>query len=188
MEKKLEGRKVAILVADGFEQVELTEPRKALDEAGASTQIVSPADGEVQGWNHDEKADKFPVDMPLDRARSDDYDALLLPGGVRNPDQLRIMTRAIEFIDGFFAAGKPVAAICHAPWTLIDADVVRGKTITSWPSLKTDLINAGANWVDREVVVEQGLVTSRKPDDLPAFNKKMLEEFAEGRHSRQHAA
>ena len=188
MEKKLEGRRIAILVADGFEQVELTEPRKALDEAGATTQIVSPADSKVQGWNHDEKADKFPVDMPLDRARSDDYDALLLPGGVRNPDQLRVITRAIEFVDGFFAAGKPVAAICHAPWTLIDAGVVKGKTMTSWPSLKTDLINAGANWVDRDVVAEQGLVTSRKPDDLPAFNKKMLEAFAEGGRTRHHAA
>ena len=183
MAKKLEGKKVAILVADGFEQVELAEPKKALEEAGATTQIVSPADTEVQGWNHDEKADKFPVEMPLSRARSDDYDALLLPGGVRNPDQLRTMTRAIEFIDGFFAAGKPVAAICHAPWTLIDADVLRGKTVTSWPSLKTDLMNAGANWVDREVVVEQGLITSRKPDDIPAFNRKMIEEFAEGPHS-----
>ncbi|HEX7296146.1 MAG TPA: type 1 glutamine amidotransferase domain-containing protein [Pyrinomonadaceae bacterium] len=188
MGKKLDGKKVAILVADGFEQVELTEPKKALEDAGATTQIVSPADGEVQGWNHDEKADKFPVDMPLSRARSDDYDALLLPGGVRNPDQLRTMTRAIEFIDGFFAAGKPVAAICHAPWTLIDADVLRGKTITSWPSLKTDLMNAGANWVDREVVVEQGLITSRKPDDIPAFNKKMVETFAEAGRSRQRAA
>jgi protease I len=187
MDKKLEGRKVAILVADGFEQVELTEPRKALDESGAVTQIVSPADGEVQGWNHDEKADKFTVDMPLDRARSDDYDALLLPGGVRNPDQLRTMTRAIEFIDGFFAAGKPVAAICHAPWTLIDAGVVKDKTITSWPSLKTDLSNAGANWVDREVVVDNGLVSSRKPDDIPAFNEKMIQAFSQGR-SRHSAA
>lgn len=188
MAKKLEGKKVAILVADGFEQVELTEPKKALEEAGATTQIVSPADTEVQGWNHDEKADKFPVDMPLSRARSDDYDALLLPGGVRNPDQLRTMTRAIEFIDGFFAAGKPVAAICHAPWTLIDAGVLKGKTVTSWPSLKTDLMNAGANWVDREVVVEKGLITSRKPDDIPAFNKQMLEKFAEAGRSRQKAA
>jgi len=188
MAKKLEGKKVAILVADGFEQVELAEPKKALEEAGATTQIVSPADTEVQGWNHDEKADKFPVEMPLSRARSDDYDALLLPGGVRNPDQLRTMTRAIEFIDGFFAAGKPVAAICHAPWTLIDADVLRGKTVTSWPSLKTDLMNAGARWVDREVVVDNGLITSRKPADIPAFNKKVIEEFAEGRHSRQAAA
>lgn len=188
MGKKLEGRKVAILVADGFEQVELTEPKKALEEAGATTQIVSPADTEVQGWNHDEKADKFPVEMPLSRARSDDYDALLLPGGVRNPDQLRTMTRAIEFIDGFFAAGKPVAAICHAPWTLIDGGVVKGRKVTSWPSLKTDLINAGADWVDREVIVDNGLVTSRKPDDIPVFNQKMIEEFRNGRSRRQVAA
>jgi deglycase len=188
MEKKLEGKKVAILVADGFEQVELTEPKKALDEAGATTQIVSPANGEVQGWNHDEKADKFPVDMPLDRARSDDYDALVLPGGVRNPDQLRMMTRAIEFVDGFFAAGKPVAAICHAPWTLIEAGVVKGKTVTSWPSLKTDLINAGANWVDKEVALDNGLVTSRKPEDIPAFNEKMIEEFSKGQYGRSAAA
>jgi protease I len=188
MEKKLEGKKVAILVADGFEQVELTEPKNALEEAGATTQIVSPAEGEVQGWHHDEKADKFAVDMPLDRARSDDYDALLLPGGVRNPDQLRMMTRAIEFVDGFFATGKPVAAICHAPWTLIDAEVVKGKTITSWPSLKTDLTNAGATWVDRQVVVDNGLVTSRKPDDIPAFNEKMIEEFSQRNSQRSAAA
>ncbi len=188
MAKRLDGKKVAILVADGFEQVELTEPRKALEEAGAKTQIVSPARLEVQGWNHDDKADKFKVDMPLDRARSDDYDALLLPGGVKNPDQLRVLTRAVEFVDGFFAAGKPVAAICHGPWTLIEGDVIRGKTITSWPSLKTDLENAGATWVDREVVVDKGLVTSRKPDDIPAFNRKMIEKFAEGKHRSQLAA
>jgi protease I len=188
MEKKLKGKKVAILVANGFEQVELTEPKKALEEAGAITEIVSPAENEVQGWNHDEKADTFHVDMPLSRARSDDYDALLLPGGVRNPDQLRMMIRAVEFVDGFFVTGKPVAAICHAPWTLIDSEVVKGRTITSWPSLKSDLINAGARWVDREVVVDNGLITSRKPADIPAFNKKMIEEFAEGRHSRQRAA
>lgn len=188
MEKKLQGKKVAILVANGFEQVELTEPRKALEDAGAVTEIVSPADAEVQGWNHDEKADLFEVGMPLTRARSDDYDALLLPGGVRNPDQLRMMVRAVEFIDGFFATGKPVAAICHAPWTLIDSDVVRGRTITSWPSLKSDLINAGARWVDREVVVDNGLVTSRKPADIPAFNKKMIEQFAQGRRFRRQAA
>lgn len=188
MGKKLDGKKVAILVADGFEQVELTEPRKALEDAGATVQIVSPADEEVQGWNHDEKADKFPVDMPLNRARSDDYDALLLPGGVRNPDQLRMSTRAIEFIDGFFAAGKPVAAICHAPWLLIDGGVVKGKTITSWPSLKTDLVNAGANWVDRPVVVDNGLVTSRKPADISAFNDKMIQEFARRQYRRQVAA
>ena len=188
MEKKLKGKKVAILVANGFEQVELTEPKKALEEAGAVTEIVSPAENEVQGWNHDEKADAFKVDMPLSRARSDDYDALLLPGGVRNPDQLRMMIRAVEFVDGFFATGKPVAAICHAPWTLIDSEVVKGKTITSWPSLKSDLINAGARWVDRDVVVDNGLITSRKPADIPAFNKKMIEEFAQSRYSRRRAA
>ena len=188
MESKLKGKKVAILVADGFEQVELTEPRKALEAAGAMTEIVSPADGEVQGWNHDEKADLFTVDMPLKRARSDDYDALLLPGGVRNPDQLRMLTRAVEFLDGFFATGKPVAAICHAPWTLIESGMVKGRKLTSWPSLKTDLANAGAEWVDREVVVDRGLVTSRKPADLPAFNQKMIEEFGAQRYERQRAA
>ena len=188
MGKTLNGKKVAILVADGFEQEELTSPREALEIAGAEIEIVSPAEGEVQGWNHDDKADTFRVDMPLNLARSDDYDALLLPGGVRNPDQLRMMTRAIEFVDGFFATGKPVAAICHAPWLLIETNVIRGKTITSWPSLKTDLTNAGAHWVDRQVVVDDGLVTSRKPADIPAFNKKMIEEFADGRHTRQRAA
>ncbi|HZE71952.1 MAG TPA: type 1 glutamine amidotransferase domain-containing protein [Pyrinomonadaceae bacterium] len=180
--------KVAILVADGFEQVELTEPKKALENAGAQTAIVSPATGEVQGWNHDDKADKFSVDDPLDHARSDDYDALLLPGGVRNPDQLRVITRALEFVRGFVAAGKPVAAICHAPWTLIDAEVVKGRKITSWPSLKTDLSNAGAEWVDREVVVDNGLVSSRKPDDIPTFNEKMIQQFAQRRHQSQQAA
>ncbi len=188
MEKRLKGKKVAILVADGFEQVELTEPKMALEAAGAEIEIVSPADNKVQGWNHDEKADLFSVDMPLKLARSDDYDALLLPGGVRNPDRLRTLTRAVEFIDGFFATGKPVAAICHAPWTLIEADVVKGRRITSWPSLKTDLMNAGAEWVDREVVVDRGLVTSRKPADIPAFNQKMIEEFAANRYTRRRAA
>lgn len=187
-EKRLTGKKVAILVADGFEQIELTEPREALEAAGATTEIVSPAENEVQGWNHDEKGDLFTVDMPLKRARSDDYDALLLPGGVKNPDQLRMLTRAVEFIDGFFATGKPVAAICHAPWTLIETEVLKGRRITSWPSLKTDLVNAGADWVDREVVVDSGLVTSRKPADLPAFNKKMIEEFAAERYARKRAA
>ena len=188
MEKNLNGKKVAILVADGFEQVELTESRKALEEAGAQTEIVSPAKDEVQGWKHDDKADKFPVDVPLESARSDDYDALLLPGGVKNPDKLRMLTRAVEFVKGFFAAGKPVAAICHGPWTLIDADAVYGRTITSWPSLKKDLQNAGAKWVDRDVVVDHGLVTSRKPDDIPVFNQKMIEEFAEAQRRRQKAA
>ena len=181
MEKKLDGKKIAILVADGFEQIELTQPREALVKEGATVEIVSPSLPEVQGWNHDEKADMFQVDMPLSRARSDDYDALLLPGGVRNPDHLRQLTRALEFVDGFFATGKPVAAICHAPWTLIEAGVVDGKKITSWPSLRTDLSNAGAVWVDRDVVVDRGLVSSRKPADIPAFNKKMIEAFAAGR-------
>ena len=188
MRNNLKGKKIAILVADGFEQVELTGPKEALEAAGAETEIVSPAEGEVQGWNHDEKADRFAVGMPLNLARSDDYDALLLPGGVRNPDKLRMLTRAVEFVDGFFATGKPVAAICHAPWLLIETEVIKGKAITSWPSLKTDLSNAGARWVDREVVVDNGLITSRKPQDIPAFNKKMIEEFAEGRHARQRAA
>lgn len=188
MSTNLKGKKIAILVADGFEQVELTGPKEALEAAGAEIEIVSPAEGEVQGWNHDDKADLFPVDMPLNLARSDDYDALVLPGGVRNPDQLRMSTRAVEFVDGFFATGKPVAAICHAPWLLIETEVIKGRNITSWPSLKSDLINAGAHWVDRQVVVDNGLITSRKPQDIPAFNKKMIEEFAEGRHSRQRAA
>jgi protease I len=188
MGNTLKGKKVAILVADGFEQEELTGPREALEAAGAEIEIVSPAKEKVQGWNHDEKADLFPVDMPLNFARSDDYDALVLPGGVRNPDQLRMSTRAVEFIDGFFATGKPVAAICHAPWLLIETKLIKGKAITSWPSLKTDLLNAGAHWVDRDVVVDHGLITSRKPADIPAFNKKMIEQFAEGRHARQRAA
>lgn len=188
MGNSLTGKKIAILVADGFEQVELTGPKEALEAAGAEIQIVSPAEGEVQGWNHDEKADSFPVDMPLNLARSDDYDALLLPGGVRNPDQLRMMTRAVEFVDGFIATGKPLAAICHAPWLLIETNWIKGKTITSWPSLKSDLINAGAHWVDREVVVDNGLVTSRKPADIPAFNKKVIQVFAEARPARRGAA
>jgi protease I len=173
----LNGMKVAILVADGFEQVELTAPKKALDEAGAETLIVSPAKKQVQGWKHFDKADKFAVDVPLDEADAESFAALLLPGGVANPDQLRTLPKAVAFVRAFFDAGKPVAAICHGLWTLVEADVVSGRTVTSWPSLKTDLINAGARWVDREVVVDDGLVSSRKPDDIPAFNQKMLEEF-----------
>lgn len=178
----LSGKRVAILVAEGFEQVEMTEPKAALEAAGATTSIVSPAKGRVQGWKHFDKADQFAVDVPLDEARADDYDALLLPGGVANPDQLRMLPKAVAFVRAFFDAGKPVAAICHGLWPLIDAGVVDGRTVTSWPSLKTDLTNARANWVDREVVTDNGLVTSRKPDDIPAFNRKMIEEFAEGRH------
>jgi protease I len=183
MSNELKGKRIAILVTDGFEQVEMTKPRQALDDAGANTEIVSPAKGQVQGWNHDEKADKFKVDVDLNSARTDNYDALLLPGGVMNPDQLRMIPKAVEFAKSFFTAGKPVASICHGPWLLVEADVVRGRTVTSWPSVKTDLKNAGANWVDQEVVTENGLVTSRKPDDIPAFNRKMIEEFGEGAHS-----
>jgi len=188
MEKRLAGKKVAILVAEGFEQVELTAPRRALDDAGAETKIVSPARGEVQGWNHYDKGDKFKVDVPLAEADAQNFDALLLPGGVANPDQLRMKPEAVRFVKAFFDAGKPVASICHGPWTLIEAGAVRGRTMTSWPSIKTDLINAGADWVDREVVTDNKLVTSRKPDDIPAFNEKMIEEFAEGAHRAQKAA
>jgi protease I len=185
MTQELNNKKVAILVADGFEQVELTEPKKALEQAGAQTHIISPNSDKVQGWNHFDKGDNFRVDVPLESANPDDYDALLLPGGVANPDQLRVQEKAVRFVKSFFEAAKPVAAICHGPWTLIEADVVRDRTVTSWPSLQTDLKNAGANWVDQEVVVDQGLVTSRNPKDIPAFNRKIVEEFAEGKHQQQ---
>lgn len=180
----LKGMKVAILAAEGFEQAELTEPRKALQEAGAQTQVVSPAQGEVQGWKHFDKGERIKVDVPLEQADAGDFDALLLPGGVANPDQLRMMPKAVQFVRAFFETGKPVAAICHGPWTLIDAGVVSGRTLTSWPSLKTDLTNAGATWVDQEVCVDHGLVSSRKPADIPAFNRKMIEEFAGGQQAR----
>jgi protease I len=188
MDAKLSGKKVAILVADGFEQDEMTEPREALQEAGAQTFLVSPAQGQVKGWQHTEWGDPFPVDVPLDSADANSYDALLLPGGVMNPDKLRMIPKAVQFVKAFFDAGKPVAAICHGPWTLVEANVVRGRTLTSWPSLQTDIRNAGGQWVDRQVVTDHGLVTSRKPDDLPAFNQKMIEEFAEGRHRLRQAA
>ena len=177
----LQGKKVAILVADGFEQVELLEPKKALDEAGAKTEVVSPASGKVKGWNFSEWGKEIEVDVPLNSTSADNYDALLLPGGVMNPDHLRMIPRAVEFVRKFVDSGKPIASICHGPWTLIEADAVRGRTITSWPSLKTDLRNAGANWVDRESVRDGGIVTSRKPDDLPAFNREMIQLFAEAK-------
>jgi len=179
----LQGKRVAILTAEGFEQSELLEPRKALDAAGATTQVVSPAEGAVQGWKHYDKGESVPVDVPLSRANPEDYDALMLPGGVANPDQLRMLPEAIAFVRAFVEAGKPIAAICHGPWTLIEADAVRGRQVTSWPSIRSDLVNAGARWVDEEVVTDRGLVTSRKPADIPAFNRKMIEEFAEGAHS-----
>jgi protease I len=185
MSNELSGKRIAILVADGFEQVEMTDPRKALDEAGAKTEIVSPMHGEVQAWNHFEKGKKFPVDVDLNSADPHRYDALLLPGGVVNPDQLRVIPLAVQFVKTFVEDQKPVAAICHGPWMLVEADVVQGRTLTSWRSLKTDIRNAGGNWVDQEVVSDGGIVTSRKPDDLPAFNRKVIEEFRTASHMRQ---
>ena len=185
---KLSGHRVAILATDGVEQVELTEPRKALDDAGATTKVVSPTNGAIKAWQHDHWGDKIDVDIPLAEASPDDFDALLLPGGVMNPDRLRQDERAVRFVRQFFESGKPIAAICHGPWLLVEAGVVRNRTLTSWPSLKTDIKNAGGNWVDREVATDEGLVTSRKPDDIPAFNRKMLEEFSEGVHSGRQSA
>jgi protease I len=184
----LSGKRVAILATDGVEQVELTEPRKALDSAGATTKVVSPKPGSIKGWNHTNWGDPIKVDVTLESTSPDDYDALLLPGGVMNPDHLRTNENAVNFVRAFFEAGKPVAAICHGPWLLVEADVVRGRNVTSWPSLQTDLRNAGADWTDSQVVTDHGLVTSRKPDDIPAFNKKMIEEFAEGVHEEQRAS
>ncbi len=177
-ENPLDGMRVAILITDGFEQVEMTEPRKALDSAGAETHIVSPKDDTVRGWKFTEWGDQFPVDDPLDKASARDFDALLLPGGVINPDRLRMQPKAVDFVKSFFDADKPVAAICHGPWTIIEAGAARGRRIASWPSLKTDLRNAGAQWIDQEAVVDGNLVTSRKPDDSPAFNREMIALFA----------
>lgn len=187
MEKQLSGKTIAILVTDGFEQVELTEPKRALEEAGATTHIVSLQEGKVKGWDKTEWGDPFDVDVVLGEADADDYDGLLLPGGVMNPDHLRREKAVQTFVRAFFEAHKPVAAICHGPWTLIDAGVAEGRTMTSYHTIQTDLKNAGVNWVDREVVVDQGLVTSRNPNDIPAFNRKMIEEFAEGKHAEQTA-
>lgn len=180
----LQGRKIAILATDGFEQSELTQPLAALKEAGAQAYVIAPKSGEIQGMQHAEKGVKVHVDKALGQANPEDYDALMLPGGVANPDALRINKQALQFVRHFVDAKKPIAAICHAPWTLIETGIVEGRRVTSWPSLKTDLENAGADWVDREVVTDKGLVTSRKPDDLPAFCAKMIEEFREGRHDR----
>lgn len=179
---QLNGMKVAVLIADGFEQVEMTEPKKALENAGAIVKLISPNPHKVQGVQNDNKMDSFTVDVPLDHANANEYDALVLPGGVINPDQLRLSSRAIEFIKQMVYANKPVAAICHGPWTLINAQAVKGHTVTSWPSIKIDLMNAGAHWVDQPVVRDKNIVTSRKPDDLPHFNKAMIELFAEHHH------
>jgi protease I len=179
----LNGKTIAILTAnEGVEQVEYTEPRKALEEAGATVELIAPEKGEVQLFDHLDKTDTVEADKAVSDVSADDYDGLMLPGGVANPDNLRTDEDAIRFVQGFVNAGKPIAAICHAPWTLVEADAVKGRTLTSYPSIKTDIRNAGGEWVDKEVVVDQGLVTSRNPDDLPAFNDKMIEEFAEGEH------
>jgi protease I len=179
----LNGKRIAFLAADGVEQVELTEPWKAVEQAGGAPELISVDDGEIQGFNHLDKADTFKVDRTVSDAEASDYDGLVLPGGVANPDFLRTDEDAVAFVRAFFEAGKPIGVICHGPWTLVEADVVRGRTLTSWPSLKTDLRNAGATWVDEEVVVDEGLVSSRKPDDLPAFCSKVVEEIAEGVHA-----
>lgn len=187
MAGKLNNKRVAILATDGVEYVELTEPKKALEEAGAKTDVISPKDGKIKGWNHTDWGDQIPVDVNLKSADPGRYDALLLPGGVMNPDHLRMEPAAVQFVKSFFQEGKPVAAICHGPWLLVEADMVRGRKLTSWPSLKTDIKNAGGQWTDQEVVTDQGLVSSRKPTDIPAFNRKMLEEFAEGKHTERPA-
>lgn len=186
---QLSGKKVAILVTNGFEQVELTSPKQALEDAGAKTHIIAPRsdakDNKIKAWQHTDWGDEFPIDLAVEQADANEYDALLLPGGVMNPDKLRMSQEAVQFVRRFFEQGKPVASICHGPWMLVEADVVDGRKVTSYPSLQTDLRNAGANWVDQEVVVDAGLVTSRNPDDLPAFNRKLVEEVAEGRHEHQ---
>lgn len=183
MADDLNGKRIAFMVAqEGVEQVELTEPWEAVERAGGKPELIAPEEGEVQAYEHLDKARRFHVDKTLDQARPEEYDGLVLPGGVANPDQLRTMPAAIDFERRFFSEGKPVGVICHGPWTLVEADLVRGRKLTSWPSLKTDIRNAGGEWVDEEVVVDQGLVSSRKPDDLPAFCEKIVEEFAEGTH------
>jgi protease I len=187
MSDKLKGKRIAILATDGVEQVELLEPLKALKEAGAKADVISPKDGTIKGWNHTEWGQEIPVDVSLKSADQNNYDALVLPGGVMNPDHLRTDPTAVQFVKSFFDSGKPVGAICHGPWLLVEADVIRGRKLTSWPSLRTDIRNAGGEWTDQDVVTDHGLVTSRKPADIPAFNKKIIEEFAEGKHTAQQA-
>jgi protease I len=185
---KLQGKRVAFLATDMVEQVELTEPWQAVKDEGAEVELISLEEGEIQGFNHYDKADTFKVDRTVEEARADDYDALVIPGGVGNPDTMRANENAVQFVRDFFQQGKPVGVICHGPWMLVEAGVVRDRKVTSWPGIQTDIRNAGGNWVDEEVVVDQGLVTSRKPDDLPAFNAKIVEEFCEGRHEEQAAS
>jgi protease I len=188
MATELNGKKIAFLVAqEGVEEVELTKPWDAVEQAGGTPELIAPESGEVQAFNHLDKGSTFPVDRTLAEVRPGDYDGVVLPGGVANPDQLRTKEEAVGFLQEFFGEGKPVGVICHGPWTLVEADLVRGRRLTSWPSLQTDIRNAGGDWVDEEVVVDQGLVSSRNPDDLPAFCAKIVEEFAEGRHEVAHA-
>ncbi|HEY1898789.1 MAG TPA: type 1 glutamine amidotransferase domain-containing protein [Steroidobacteraceae bacterium] len=184
----LKGLRVAILATDGFEQSELLEPKKALDALGAATEVVSPKDGDIRGWNHKEWGQTVNVDQGISDADPSDYDALLLPGGVMNPDALRMQPKAVSFVRSFFDSGKPVAAICHGPWTIVESGAAKGYRMTSWPSLKTDITNAGGNWIDQEVLVDENLVTSRKPDDLPAFNREMIALFARHQAKRDRGA
>jgi protease I len=188
MADKLQGKRVAFLATDMVEQVEFTEPWKAVEQAGGTPELISLEEGEIQGFNHYDKGDTFKVDRTVEEASASDYDALVLPGGVGNPDTLRMDENAVGFVREFFEQAKPVGAICHGPWLLVEAGVVRGRRVNSWPSLQTDIRNAGGEWVDEEVVVDQGLVTSRKPDDLPGFNDKIVEEFCEGKHAEQAAS
>jgi protease I len=188
MAQDLQGKRIAFLATDGVEQVELTEPWRAVEEAGGQPELISLETGEIQGFNHLDKGDTFTVDKAVTGSDVSSYDGLVIPGGVANPDFMRMDETAVRFVRGFFEQGKPVGAICHGPWMLVEADVVRGRKVTSWPSLKTDMRNAGGEWVDEKCVVDRGLVTSRKPDDLPAFNEKIVEEFAEGIHAEQREA
>jgi protease I len=188
MGNKLEGKRVAFLATDMVEQVELTEPWKAVRDEGARVELISLEEGKIQGFNHYDKGDEFAVDRTVEEASASDYDALVIPGGVGNPDEMRGDENAVAFVRDFFEQAKPVGVICHGPWMLVEAGVVRGRKVTSWPTLQTDIRNAGGEWVDEEVVVDHGLVTSRKPDDLPAFNAKIVEEFCEGKHAEQSAS
>jgi protease I len=188
MANELKNKRVAFLATDGVEQVELTEPWKAVEDAGGEPELVSLETGTIQGFNHFDKGDTFTVDKTVDEARPGDYDGLILPGGVINPDVLRMHDNAMDFVKAFFEQGKPVGAICHGPWSLVETGMVKGRKVTSWPSLKTDIRNAGGSWVDEKLVVDRGLFTSRKPDDLPDFCKKLVEEVAEGKHAEQREA